>query len=955
MTSATRPARQSDRATRSARAGLWHFDGSSKSLAFSTQMGRLLGSTDGAVSMPRGAIEALLEPNERKRVLRAAAEARASDGSLEVDLQIRGLDGVTRWLQVIGELKQDPARGTLVGDGIAIDITERKRTEQLLALAEVVSRIIARADELDESIDQILAAIASGTEMAVCSLWLPGRSRRRLRARYLHVEPEAAGQLDGFLQATRRASFASGEDLPGTVWSDRTPVHMAAAHGRPGFERMHVGIAEGLTSGVAFPLTAGSVFVGVIELVGDPLIPSDERLATELDSLGRALGQFILRTHAESRLRSSEQRQRLLVEILQSQREAADDDAVIRVASDSLGRHLEAARVGFFEFRGQRMVPLGGWTDPGTAAIDDSFSVMAGAERYLRAGDIVAIEDVTAEAGSGDQASERFGKRGLIGVPIIRPGDRMAGMYVHSHTPREWTRAEQRLCREVAEQTWDAVERLRAEAARREADTLARAISDNSSQALLLLGPGGQVRYANPAAVDMLGFSEEDISSAPLHDLAHHHYPDGQEYPSSECPIVRAVADGSRLRDHGDVLYSQDGSGFPVVCTASPVTSASGPRGTVLEISDMTASRAAARQLAASERRFRETFENAAVGVAHVDLDGRWLRVNRRLCEITGYTEVQLLERTFQDISYPADLDADLEHVAKLLRGDAANYSMEKRYVRHDGRPIWVELTVTLSRDEQDEPEYFIAVVNDIEARKQAEARMQTALAVKEEFLGLVSHELRTPMTVIMGMSQILASGKVDLEQARSMADEIAASASELHELIESMLLLARIDSDEEAIREPAVLGRVAAATLDRRRQRDGTRPYELESSGTIVVDATPALLERVVNNLVSNAAKYSQAGAAVRVIVETDGPEAVLRVIDHGPDLGDDVIARVFEPFYRAPGAAQAPGSGLGLSVVRRIVESLDGRVWARRLDDGSEFGFALPALDIEEESPGQ
>ncbi|MEX1294578.1 MAG: PAS domain S-box protein [Candidatus Limnocylindrales bacterium] len=941
------------RAVRSAGAGLWRFDESTGTVELSAQMGRLLGGADEGRAVSLGVIDSLLEPDARSRAEQTAERALASNGALSLDLQIRGLDGVTRWLQVSGRLERDPVTGRLRGDGIAIDITDRKRTEQRLVLGEAVSRIIARADELEGAIEEILAAVASGTQMTMCSLWLPSHRRGQLRARYIHVESKARGQLDGFVQATRESALALGQDLPGKVWEDRVPLDVADVRDRPGFERLHVGLSEGLTSGVAFPLTAGSAFIGVIELVGDPLLPSDERLAAELDSLGRALGQFIARTRAEERLRGSDIRQRLLVEILRAQRDAADTDAVMRVASETLGRHLEAARVGFVERRGQRLVSLGSWTADDAAAIDHAVTATVTVEPDLHkpeSDEVVAVEDVSTDVRTAGTAFERIGKRGLISVPIMRFGGRVAGMHVLSHSPREWTRAEQSLSREVADHTWNAVERLRAEAAHGEADTLARTISDNSSQSLLLLEREGRVRYANPAAVEMFGFAEADIGSAPLHDLVHHHHPDGRPYARKDCPIDRAITARTDLRDHGDVFYRKDGSAFPVVCTVSPVSGPGNSGKTVLEIRDVTASRAAARQLAASERRFRATFENAAVGVAHVGLDGRWLRVNRRLCEITGYSESELRARTFQDITYPDDLDMDLEHVERLLRGEVADYSIEKRYLRGDGRPIWVDLTVALVRDEQDEPEYFIAVIDDIEDRKRAEARMQTALAVKEEFLGLVSHELRTPMTVIMGMSQILASGKVDLQQARAIADEIAESATELHELIESMLLLARFDKDEEAIREPAVLGRVAAATLERRRQRDATRRYELESGATIVVDAAPALLERVVNNLVTNAAKYSRPGEPVRVIVETSGPDAVLRVRDHGPGLEDDVIERVFEPFYRAPGSAQAPGAGLGLSVVRRIIESVGGRVWAKRHDDGSEFGFALPALDIEE-----
>jgi PAS domain S-box-containing protein len=130
------------------------------------------------------------------------------------------------------------------------------------------------------------------------------------------------------------------------------------------------------------------------------------------------------------------------------------------------------------------------------------------------------------------------------------------------------------------------------------------------------------------------------------------------------------------------------------------------------------------------DQEYRATFEQAAVGIAHVGLDGRWLSFNRRLCEIVGYDEAALTERTFQQMTHPDDLAADLELVRRLLDGEIATYSLEKRYLRAAGDVVWVNLTVSLMRDAAGQPKYFIAVVEDIDARKRAEA--ETARLTEE-------------------------------------------------------------------------------------------------------------------------------------------------------------------------------------------------------------------------------
>jgi PAS domain S-box-containing protein len=130
------------------------------------------------------------------------------------------------------------------------------------------------------------------------------------------------------------------------------------------------------------------------------------------------------------------------------------------------------------------------------------------------------------------------------------------------------------------------------------------------------------------------------------------------------------------------------------------------------------------------EERFRATFEQAAVGVAHVGLDGRWLDVNRRLAAIVGYERDELLGLTFQDLTHPDDLAADLAQMRALLAGEIATGAMEKRCIRKDGEVVWVQLTVSLVRRPDGAARYFIAVVEDIDWRKASEAAQAHLAAI---------------------------------------------------------------------------------------------------------------------------------------------------------------------------------------------------------------------------------
>jgi len=133
-------------------------------------------------------------------------------------------------------------------------------------------------------------------------------------------------------------------------------------------------------------------------------------------------------------------------------------------------------------------------------------------------------------------------------------------------------------------------------------------------------------------------------------------------------------------------------------------------------------------QLRASEARFRATFEQAAVGLSHVSPQGGFMLVNDRLCEMVGYSREELTAKTFAEITHPDDLAADWSQARAVLKGDIATYSMEKRYFHKTGAVIWINLTVSLVRDEKGDPDYFISVIEDITARKKAEERFRVVV-----------------------------------------------------------------------------------------------------------------------------------------------------------------------------------------------------------------------------------
>ncbi|WP_442938361.1 PAS domain S-box protein [Nostoc sp.] len=207
-----------------------------------------------------------------------------------------------------------------------------------------------------------------------------------------------------------------------------------------------------------------------------------------------------------------------------------------------------------------------------------------------------------------------------------------------------------------------------------------------------------------------------------------------------------------------------------------------------------------------SEQRFRATFHQAAVGIAHLAIDGRWLLVNQRLCDILGYTPEELQFLTFQDITHPDDINTDLKYFAQIIADNFQTYSIEKRYFHKDNSIVWVNLTVSLVREPSGEPIYFISVVEDISERqaalrdrKQWEEQIQASLLEKEVLLKEIYHRVKNNLQVISSLLSLQSAyikDEYDLVIFKQSQQRIASMAL-VHEKLYQSQDLARINFGE--------------------------------------------------------------------------------------------------------------------------------------------------------------
>lgn len=274
-----------------------------------------------------------------------------------------------------------------------------------------------------------------------------------------------------------------------------------------------------------------------------------------------------------------------------------------------------------------------------------------------------------------------------------------------------------------------------------------KAICENATAALFVIDATQHCIYANPAAETLTGFKANELIGQRLHELLHHTRPDGSEYPVSECPLDNGLP--TNTREQGEEIFVHaDGSFYPVAYTSSPIVEDGNLVGKVVEVRGLARKKAIAREREREKALLAKTFDNAAVGIAHVGHDGSWLRINGKLCEIVGYRREDLLNMTFQDITHPDDLNDDLELFEQLKAGEIGGYNLEKRYYRKDGAIIWVRLTTSSQKDASGQMEFCIAVVEDITSEKEHQQHLDI-------MAGELQHRVKNTLATVQAIARM--------------------------------------------------------------------------------------------------------------------------------------------------------------------------------------------------------
>jgi PAS domain S-box-containing protein len=335
------------------------------------------------------------------------------------------------------------------------------------------------------------------------------------------------------------------------------------------------------------------------------------------------------------------------------------------------------------------------------------------------------------------------------------------------------------------------------------------------------------------------------------------------------------------------------------------------------------------------EQRFSQAFDHAPIGMALVSLQGEWLKVNASVCTLLGYTEQEFFNRTFQEITYPDDLEIDLKQMHQLIKGEEAKYSMEKRYIHKDGHIIWALLNVSVVRDDERTPLYFISQIKDITELKKSMEIINSQNQRLLNFAHIVSHNLRSHAGNIHMLTKMIINEN-DAEEKTTLTNMLTDNADNLLDTLTELNEIVKIH-DNGVTRRQSIniwheIERVTNILSASIKAADARMNIQIDKGLTIQFN--PAYFESIFVNLISNSLKYKHPGRTPAItITATQSIDKVrLSVADNGLGLDMSLHGHKLFGMYKVFHGNE-DARGIGLFLVKNQVEAMGGTITANSI----------------------
>ncbi|HEY9786133.1 MAG TPA: ATP-binding protein [Candidatus Obscuribacterales bacterium] len=353
----------------------------------------------------------------------------------------------------------------------------------------------------------------------------------------------------------------------------------------------------------------------------------------------------------------------------------------------------------------------------------------------------------------------------------------------------------------------------------------------------------------------------------------------------------------------------------------------------------------------ANNKAFKLAFEQAPIGMAIAGPDFRFLKANDTFCRLTGYSEKELLQRTFVDITHPDDVEIDVSKAEEIFLGTSDCYQLETRYIRKDGRTVWIVLTVTTLAVE--DKVFSLGMVMDISERKRKELSHRQSLLQQqqEDFVAMLNHDLRVPMLGCNRILELLCEDNVTSEEQKRLLHQLLKSNRELTAKMQKILKVYKFEEElsRRTWKEVNACD-VARQTICRMRAQAQAKQIEIAATiaeNPIVIRGDGISFQELISNLIDNAIKFSEPQARVEIKVEQCDNEMVLSVSDYGAGINPSLQNLMFARLWQGGEGGYSSSTGLGLYFCKKIVDAHNGVIQCQSAPgEGSTFVVKIPLI---------
>ncbi|MDH3267437.1 MAG: PAS domain S-box protein [Ignavibacteria bacterium] len=408
-------------------------------------------------------------------------------------------------------------------------------------------------------------------------------------------------------------------------------------------------------------------------------------------------------------------------------------------------------------------------------------------------------------------------------------------------------------------------------------------------------------------------------------------------------------------------LYIKDGSvGWLLLRGVLVPAENSKPKRIIGSATDITDRKNYEQALKKSEEKFRNIFESSGIGMAILSPDGQLTKVNSTFCEMLGYKEEEMIGTNFRDVTHPGDLDKSLEMVKELLTNDSLeSKSIEKRYLHKKGDVIWALTTISLIRDTNEKPSFFIAQVQDISKRKKFEEQLikyteelKLLNSAKDKFFSIISHDLRSPFNSLLGLTEYITHSYDEMtpQEIKSSISNVYHSSKQVYNLILNLLEWSMIQSGRITVNKSVIkLTELGSEIMNLYEEGANFKRLNLVNNmdQDILVYADKYMIDTIIRNFVSNSIKFTKPGGKIIIKGIINGDNAEVSVTDSGIGISIEDQKNLFriDEQSRRDGTANEKGTGLGLLLCKEFIEKNNGVLWVESEEGkGSRFSFTVP-----------